>query len=823
MNSHTSSIFIRGHAWRKKVTCASNLPYEKEDVTQELTNEAPELYRSDSLRPLRRTKRAWVITTMELQEEDEGPFPKLVGELFNNNTIHHFATYLISGPGVDLYPDIGLFSIKNDADGRIYVHRSIDRERNSSFLIRFDVTNKKTGEKIDTSLFFRIKIKDINDNAPEFPMAEYNVMIKENHSADKPVLQMTAFDKDEQHTDNSRVAYYLTKQTPLSDEPRFTIDPTSGLIHISGCLNYAAASSFQLLIEARDHGSPRMSSTAIVNVAVEDSENNYLPVFLKEKYELQIPEGKEQPGALRLQVKDLDSPYTPAWRAKYNIVQGNEKEEFMIETDPETNEGILSVIKPLDYEGAIQRRLVISAVNEQPIFTCNASKKWTHPVTPITASVSVSIVRNDAPQFDPPILILQKDEGVKPGTKLGKYTAVDSDVVPNKMKYRVVHDPAGWVNVDENTGLVTAVKELDRESPYVNNSVYSVIVHAVDDGVPPQTGTGTILLYLSDINDNTPKLVAPFLEVCDQEGIIPLIIKAEDNDLDPYSGPFIFELADNSDTVKHNWKLGRRFGDSVELLMLRNLSPGDYLVPLNILDRQGFSETEILNIRVCLCQDGHTCSEQITEPMKVGFESGAIAAILATLLLLLSVTCVLLWCTCASRNKERKVYPPFEEGIQTLMNYNAESGSSWTQASPDAVDHAMQLILHTEIKGGEQIDQVGNTKLLPPPLKLSQGHYDLGSSGILYSRSDASFGRLLSRITETVDEMLNEKLFHISNLEDNVIVYQPRVYVEEGELDRCSSCMSIPVTDDELPVDFLNTLGPKFTVLEEICQKRFQL
>lgn len=91
-------------------------------------------------------------------------------------------------------------------------------------------------------------------------------------------------------------------------------------------------------------------------------------------------------------------------------------------------------LQPLDYEGAIQRRLVISAVNEQPIFTCNASKKWTHPVTPITASVSVSIVRNDAPQFDPPILILQKDEGVKPGTKLGKYTAVDSDVVPNKMK-----------------------------------------------------------------------------------------------------------------------------------------------------------------------------------------------------------------------------------------------------------------------------------------------------------------------------------------------------------------------------------------------------
>ncbi|XP_019365304.1 PREDICTED: cadherin-like protein 26 [Gavialis gangeticus] len=806
------------------VTCASSLPYEKEDVTRELINEAPELYRSDSLRPLRRTKRAWVITTMELQEEDEGPFPKLAGELFNNNSIHHFATYLISGPGVDMYPDIGLFSIKNDAYGHVYVHRSIDRERNSSFLIRFDVINKKTGEKIDTSLFFKIKIKDINDNAPEFPMAEYNVMIKENHSADKPVLQMTAFDKDEERTDNSRVAYYLTKQMPLSDEPRFTIDSTSGLIHISGCLDYAAASSFQLLIEARDHGSPRMSSTAIVNVAVEDSENNYLPVFLKEKYELQIPEGKEQPGVLRLQVKDPDSPNTPAWRAKYNIVQGNEKEEFMIETDPETNEGILSVIKPLDYEGAIQRRLVISVVNEQPFFTCNASKKWSHPVTPTTASVSVSIVdRNDAPRFDPPKLILQKDEGVKPGTKLGTYTAVDSDMVPNKIKYRLVHDPAGWVNVDENTGLVTAVKELDRESPYVNNSLYSIIVHAVDDGIPPQTGTGTILLYLSDINDNMPKLVAPFLEVCDREGIITLVIKAEDNDLDPYSGPFIFELADNSDTVKHNWKLGRQFGDSAELLMLRSLSPGDYLVPLKILDRQGFSETEILNIRLCLCLDGHTCPEQIAEPMKVRFGSGAIAAVLATLLLLLLVTCVLLWCACASRSKERKVYPPFVEGVQTLMNYNAEGGSSWSQANPDAVDHAMEPMLHTEIRGGKQIVQVGNTVSLSPPATLIERHYDLGSSGIPYSRSDASFGRRLNRITETVGEMLNEKLFCISDLEDNVIMYQPHVYVEEGELDRYSSCMSIPMTDDELPVDFLNTLGPKFTALEEICQKGFQL
>lgn len=48
---------------------------------------------------------------------------------------------------------------------------------------------------------------------------------------------------------------------------------------------------------------------------------------------------------LRLPVQDHDSPFTSAWRAKFNISNGNEEGHFDISTDPETNEGILHVIK----------------------------------------------------------------------------------------------------------------------------------------------------------------------------------------------------------------------------------------------------------------------------------------------------------------------------------------------------------------------------------------------------------------------------------------------------------------------------------------------
>uniref|UniRef100_A0A8C8RRS3 Cadherin-like protein 26 n=1 Tax=Pelusios castaneus TaxID=367368 RepID=A0A8C8RRS3_9SAUR len=624
------------------------------DLETSLYQQGADLYQSESLRPLRRTKRRWVITTLELEEEDKGPFPKPAGKLFNNMSYNMSIRYIISGPGVNENPEPGLFSIKDDANGDVYVHRTIDRESTPSFKIRFDVENRGTGKIVDRSLIFNIKIKDVNDNAPTFPKEEFNITVKENHDTGEPVFHVTALDKDEEDTANSQVTYSLITQTPDLKEPRFNIDPTRGLIVFSGCLDHKTASSFKLLIQAKDHGTPQMSSTATVSIVIEDK-NNHLPVFIKKNYQLQISEGKVDRGVLRLWIEDQDSPNTPGWRAKYKIVKGNEMKQFIVETNPETNEGILSVIKPLNYEGASEMKLVISVENEEPFSLCHKGKLMRSPVPPINASVNVKVLDvNDAPEFYISPLVIEKEEGVKPGTRLGEYIAGDPDSVPTNIKYKIVHDPAGWVTIDENSGIITAVKELDSESPYMNNSVYLIIVHAIDDGVPPQTGTGTILLYLSDVNDHMPALVMPSLEVCDKGERMPIIIKAEDKDSHPFAGPFTFKFADDSERIKKSWKLGKSFGDSVELLMLRSLPHGKYLVPLLILDRQGLFQKQTLTVRLCPCTEGRICDESISMPLSLG--GGAIALILTALLLLLE-------------------YIPYDEGNQTLINYNEESGN----------------------------------------------------------------------------------------------------------------------------------------------------
>lgn len=49
-------------------------------------------------------------------------------------------------------------------------------------------------------------------------------------------------------------------------------------------------------------------------------------------------------------------------------------------------------------------------------------------------------------------------------------------------RYRILRDPAGWLNVDKVTGVIKVKNLMDRESTFVKDDKYTALIGAYDNG-----------------------------------------------------------------------------------------------------------------------------------------------------------------------------------------------------------------------------------------------------------------------------------------------------------------------------------------------------
>lgn len=76
------------------------------------------------------------------------------------------------------------------------------------------------------------------------------------------------------------------------------------------------------------------------------------------------------------------------------------------------------------------------------------------------------------------------------------------------------------------------------------------------------SGTGTLQIYLLDINDNAPQVHPKEATTCETLQPNAINITAVDPDIDPNAGPFAFELPDTPASIKRNWTIVRISGNS---------------------------------------------------------------------------------------------------------------------------------------------------------------------------------------------------------------------------------------------------------------------
>ncbi|XP_074133185.1 desmocollin-2-like isoform X1 [Sminthopsis crassicaudata] len=609
---------------------------------------------------LRRAKRRWAPIPCSMQENSLGPFPLFLQQIQSDSAQKYTVYYSISGPGVDQKP-LNLFYIEKDT-GNLFCTGPVDRETYEAFEI-VAYASTPDGYYSDSPLPLTIKIEDENDNYPMFTETVYNFEVLEGCRVGTTVGKVSATDRDEPDTMHTRLKYSIMEQQPPSPK-LFAVHPVSGVITtISHQLDREVVDKYKLTMKVQDMDGQffGLMNTSTCIISVKDA-NDHAPTFIKSVYETSIEENTIKMNILRVAVQDKDLPNTANWRANYTILKGNGNKNFEIVTDPQTNEGVLSVIKPLDYEENKKVILEIGVTNEAPFSSDIRSIS--------TAVVTVNVIdQNEGPDCRPASQSVRIKEDVSVGTRVNGYKAQDTETRSGSgIRYKKLNDPKGWVTIDETSGSIITSKKLDREAEGIKNGVYSITVLATDKD--SKTCTGTLGIILEDVNDNAPVILQENTVLCKPK-MEQMTIVAVDPD-DPMNGPpFDFKLGHGSPDIQKIWTVTRLNDTSAYLSYQNNAQFGKYAIPITVSDRHGMSSTKMMRVNLCDCVHPEQCESARSAYGDTRLGTWAILAILLGIALLF---CVLFTLVCGiwSPSKVKKPFPD-DMAQQNLIISNTEA------------------------------------------------------------------------------------------------------------------------------------------------------
>uniref|UniRef100_A0A671V8Y9 Cadherin-1 n=1 Tax=Sparus aurata TaxID=8175 RepID=A0A671V8Y9_SPAAU len=554
--------------------------------SQSAAHDVPILHFPKSGEGLRRRKREWVIPVISRSENDKGPFPLKISQIRSNEDKLKKIYYSITGPGADQDP-VGLFFMDRD-NGNLYLNQPLDREKKAKYVVN-------GSGNAETPMEVIVNVIDQNDNSPVFTNSTYLGEVAEASPKGHTVIQVLATDADEPNNYNSDLRYRILSQDPaLPNDRLFEIQPITGAITVNAVgLDREKYPKYTLEVQAADMGGEGLTGKAKIILTVTDSNDN-APAFTQSSYEATVAENKVDAQIVKMSVQDSDDPHTPAWNAKFKIVDGDPGGHFTVKTGINKQEGIISTAKGLDFEKNSKYTLLVAVENEVPFAV---------RLPTATATVVVNVLDvNEAPVFDPAEKLVSKQEDLAVDSDVVQYTAYDPDTArKQKVMYRIIRDPAGWLNVGKETGLIKVKSLMDRESSFVKDNKYTALIGAYDNGRHSENLSSTFNIYAS--------MLFKYLKLKQRRG-------------NKYMFLYFLFVAETG----------------IILNLATELESGLYTVVLRVADTRGLEQDSTVQAEVCDCKGEEVvCTGRVAGtglPMVLGI-LGAILLLLMVVLLLL--------------------------------------------------------------------------------------------------------------------------------------------------------------------------------------------
>ncbi|XP_036933534.1 protocadherin beta-16-like [Acanthopagrus latus] len=289
---------------------------------------------------------------------------------------------------VDLHiPDNMPFKLRESSDNyyELVVSEPLDREKVPEYDVTFTVTDRGSPPLSDNETM-TLELLDVNDNVPQFPQSFYTIRVMENNAPGALLSSLTAFDPD-LHENQYLVYFILEKEIAnTSMSMLFSINPENGNLYALKTFDYEIEKEFLFHIEARDSGSPPLSSNVTVHIIIVDQNDN-APVIVSpwrahgSVVEEKIPRSTDK-GSLVAKVIALDTDSVHNSRITYQFLQVTDATLFSLDQ----YNGEIRTMRMFSYRDPRHQRLVVIAKdNGQPALSATVTIKLSTVETAVKA------------------------------------------------------------------------------------------------------------------------------------------------------------------------------------------------------------------------------------------------------------------------------------------------------------------------------------------------------------------------------------------------------------------------------------------------------
>ncbi|KAK1167451.1 protocadherin-19 isoform X2 [Acipenser oxyrinchus oxyrinchus] len=531
--------------------------------------------------------------------------------------------------------DLFGLEIKTRGDGsrfaELVVEKSLDREMQSHYSYMITALDGGDPPNFGT-VELNIKVIDSNDNNPVFDEPVFTVDVLENSPINTLVIDLNATDPDE--GTNGEVVYSFNSYVSEKTRDVFKIDPRTGMITVSGMLDFEDTQVYEIDVQAKDLGPNSIPAHCKVTVKVQDANDNVPVINLLSVNSEMVEVSENAPlgyviALVRVSDRDSGSNGRVQCRLLGNVpFRLQEYESF----------STILVDGRLDREQKDTYNLTILA-KDNGIPSLQNTKSFI---------VKVTDENDNHPHFSKPYYQVIVQENNTPGAYLLSVSARDPDLGSNgSVSYQIlqsqVRDMAVFTYVSINpTGDIYALRSFNHEQ----TRSFEFKVLAKDGGNPSLTSNATVRVIVLDVNDNTPVITAPPLVNGTAEVYIPrnagvgylvTVVKADDYD-EGENGRITYSISEGDrgffeiDQVNGEVRTTRTFGENAKTAY-------ELIVVAHDHGKTSLSASALILIYLSPALDAQESIGPVNLSLIFIIALGSIAAILFVTMIFVAVKC----------------------------------------------------------------------------------------------------------------------------------------------------------------------------------------